>query len=85
MTKQIDNYCIEKVGIGLKNILILIKAIQVGVYYKDYIDNKIKKTTNLSLTNYNKTGYSVVNKSHYFSLSDYGTSWALTKGELELL
>ena len=68
------------------DLIVFLKALKHGVFYKDFGDNKIKHTNNLSMSCYDGRTFCLQNKWHYFLMEDYGKSkynqWALTKEEL---
>ena len=69
------------------NLIIFLKALKHGVFYKDFGDNKIKHTNNLRISCYDGKTFCLENKWHSFLMDDYGKTkynpWALTKEELE--
>lgn len=69
----------DKLGIDL---ITLFKALKNGVYYRN-AQKEINYAKNIRLSFAYKT--LVVDYRTYKNLCDYGKTWALTKGELELL
>ena len=68
----------EKLGV---NLLIFVKAILIGFYYKDVSSHNIPYIGFARGKRINKNYFRVNNHPFYFK--DYGKTWALTKEELK--
>jgi hypothetical protein len=64
------------------DLLIFLKALKHGVFYKEFGENKIRHTNNLRISCYDGKTFCLENKQHCFIMKGHGKYWALTKEEL---